>query len=117
MKALRAPFGLQVTAVLVLTLVAAQAATVAVVLLTPPPRPNIYRLSDVAAALRGLPRPPAPPFGPAADFRGPPLNRSPAEAFTRPPAEAQSPDARLLAQLLRVPPDRVSLVEAGPPFP
>jgi two-component system OmpR family sensor kinase len=117
LKALRAPFGLQVTAVLLLTLIVAQAATVAVVLLTPPPQPRIYQLGDVAAALQGQPRPAAAGFGPAAELRGPPLTRLPNADFTPAPAEDQSPSARLLAQLMRLPPDRVSLVEAGPPFP
>lgn len=114
---LRAPFGLQVTVVLLLTLVVAQAATVAVVLLTPPPKPQIYRLSDVAAALRGLPRPPPPRVGADAEFRGPPLTAAPDVDFNRPDNDDQSPSVRLLAQLLRAPPDRVSLVETGPPFP
>jgi signal transduction histidine kinase len=51
----RAPIGLQLVALLVASLVAAQAISFVMITLMPPPRPQIYRLSEVAAALRGAP--------------------------------------------------------------
>ncbi|MBX3480394.1 MAG: HAMP domain-containing protein [Caulobacter sp.] len=103
---------------LLLTLAAAQLMTVAVVLLMQPPRPSIYRLTEVADALRGRPAA-ARPEGASRD---PPLARSVAATFN-PPSGRNDPGghdretARALAQLLNVAPDRVRVIEDGPPFP
>ncbi|WP_421934458.1 ATP-binding protein [Phenylobacterium sp.] len=49
----RAPIALQLVALLVVSLIAAQVMTFAVVLLMPPPPRPVYRLEDVAQALKG----------------------------------------------------------------
>ena len=48
-----APISLQLMALLLATLLLAQAISFITIILTPPPRPPVYRLSEVAAALRG----------------------------------------------------------------
>lgn len=48
-----APIALQLVALLLVSLVAAQILTFAVVVLMPPPPPAVYRLEDVARALKG----------------------------------------------------------------
>ncbi len=47
------PLAVQIIALLLAVLVLGQAATVLAVVLLPPPRPAVYRVEDVAAALRG----------------------------------------------------------------
>lgn len=49
----RAPIALQLVALLVVSLIAAQVMTFAVVVLMPPPPRPVYRLEDVAQALKG----------------------------------------------------------------
>ena len=49
----RAPIALQLVALLVVSLIAAQAMTFAVVVLMPPPVREVYRLEEVAQALKG----------------------------------------------------------------
>lgn len=49
----RAPIALQLVALLVVSLIAAQVITFAVVVLMPPPPRPVYRLEDVAQALKG----------------------------------------------------------------
>jgi two-component system OmpR family sensor kinase len=49
----RAPIALQLVALLVVSLIAAQAMTFAVVVLMPPPPRAVYRIEDVAQALKG----------------------------------------------------------------
>lgn len=49
----RAPIGLQLVGLLLACLLAAQAISLAVISLMPPPRPPIYRVSELAAAIRG----------------------------------------------------------------
>ena len=49
----RAPIALQLVALLVVSLIAAQVVTFAVVLLMPPPPRAVYRLEEVAQALKG----------------------------------------------------------------
>ncbi|MDB5457940.1 MAG: hypothetical protein JWP92_3525 [Caulobacter sp.] len=51
----RAPISLQLVALLVLSLLVAQALSFATILLTPPPRPAVYGVADIAGALRGGP--------------------------------------------------------------
>jgi len=50
----RAPIGLQLVALLFVSLLAAQAITFLMITLMPPPRPQVYRVAEVAAALRGV---------------------------------------------------------------
>ncbi|MFZ3005723.1 MAG: two-component sensor histidine kinase, partial [Phenylobacterium sp.] len=49
----RAPIALQLVALLVVSLIAAQVMTFAVVVLMPPPPRAVYRIEDVAQALKG----------------------------------------------------------------
>jgi len=49
----RAPIGLQLVALLLASLLAAQAISFAMLAVMPPPRPPMYRASEIAAALRG----------------------------------------------------------------
>jgi two-component system OmpR family sensor kinase len=49
----RAPIALQLVALLVVSLIAAQAMTFAIVVLMPPPVREVYRLEEVALALKG----------------------------------------------------------------
>lgn len=51
-KSWRAPLAVQVMGLVIVTLAGAIAAHAAIALLTPPPTPEIYRMSEVAAALR-----------------------------------------------------------------
>lgn len=115
----RAPFALQVGALILLTLVAAQVMMVAVVLIMQPPRPVFYPLSDIANRLRsGAPTGVTAAGGPAAADPGR-LVRQTSAAFSPPsryrPGHEET--SRALAQLLNVADDRVQLFEAGPPFP
>jgi signal transduction histidine kinase len=49
----RAPISLQLLALLLASLLVAQAISFGIILLMPPPRPPVYRVSDVATAIRG----------------------------------------------------------------
>ncbi|MDO9338356.1 MAG: HAMP domain-containing sensor histidine kinase [Caulobacter sp.] len=49
----RLPIGVQLVALLVASLLAAQAINIALLFALPPPRPALYRLSEVAGALKG----------------------------------------------------------------
>src|ERR1700761_4270590 len=51
----RAPIGVQLVILLVASLLVAQAISFGVILLIPPPRPPVYRVADVAAAIHGGP--------------------------------------------------------------
>ena len=100
---------LQLIALLIASLVVAQAISYVTMMLTPPPRPPVYKVADVAAALRG---------GPLVLRWGRPLLRSRA-AVLPPELRAAGPDrerfSRTLAGELGVAPDAVRLVEAPPP--
>ena len=48
----RAPISLQLVVLLIASLLVAQAISFGVILLIPPPRPPVSRVSDVAAAIR-----------------------------------------------------------------
>ncbi|HEY2658608.1 MAG TPA: HAMP domain-containing sensor histidine kinase [Caulobacteraceae bacterium] len=100
------PIAAQVVALLVAGLVVAQLVNLAVVLLLPPPRPALYHLSDVAAALQG--RSLQPRFGR-------PLLR---EQASEPPHEGRGilRSRQDLAQLLDVPPEQVRLGMNEPPL-
>jgi two-component system OmpR family sensor kinase len=52
-RGLGAPISAQVVALLVVVVAIGQVLTLAIALLVPPPRPSIYRLSEIAAALNG----------------------------------------------------------------
>ena len=96
----------QVVALLVAGLVVAQLVNLAVVLLLPPPRPPVYTLSEVAAALEG--RSLQPRFGPA-------LVRT--RAATAPADNALMPRSRQdLASLLGVSEDRIRINFDEPPL-
>lgn len=49
----RVPIGVQLVALLVASLLAAQAINIVVLFALPPPKPELYRLSEVATALKG----------------------------------------------------------------
>ncbi|HEV7385583.1 MAG TPA: hypothetical protein VGN89_11940, partial [Phenylobacterium sp.] len=49
----RAPISLQLVTLLLASLLVAQAISFGVILLIPPPRPPVYRVADVAAAIHG----------------------------------------------------------------
>jgi signal transduction histidine kinase len=103
-----APISLQLMALLLAGLVVAQAISFITIVLVPPPRPPVYRVSEIAAALRG---------GPLQPRWGRPLLRS--ETATL-PADLRAPSAdreRLagaLAAELGAPAASVRLVERGP---
>jgi signal transduction histidine kinase len=103
-KRSRTPLAIQLVALLVASLVIAQGVTLAVVLLLPPPRPTLYRLTEVAEALRG---------GSLKPRFGRPLERStetapPHDSRIEGPWDGLSRNA--LAQLLGEPEARVRLV-------
>lgn len=104
----RAPFSLQLVALLVVCLVAAQAISFGIIVLMPPPRPPLYHAADVAAALRGGP-----------------LKVRFARPLTRETLAALPPDlaggrmererfSRELAQILGVPDSRVRVAQPSP---
>jgi len=51
----RAPISLQLVVLLIASLLVAQAISFGVIILIPPPRPPVYRVADVATAIRGGP--------------------------------------------------------------
>lgn len=103
---------LQVAALLVISLLAAQAVSMLVILTMEPPRPSVYRLQEVAGALRGETVPP----GGRRPLVRETVNDAPIlddqdEARPRMAAERMRAE---LAGLLQVSPDRVRLSEPGP---
>ena len=103
-----APISLQLVALLLASLVVAQAISFASIVLTTPPRPAIYRLSDIAAALRGGPlkiRAERPLTRALADVLPPPLNQA---------ASDRERMSRVLADELGVAPGQVRLFEHAP---
>jgi signal transduction histidine kinase len=103
-----APISLQLMALLLAGLLVAQAISFITIVLTPLPRPPVYRVADVAAALRG---------GPLKPRWGRPLRRM--QVLVLPPElRSPAPDrehlARALAAELGAPPEAVRLVEAEP---
>jgi signal transduction histidine kinase len=104
----RAPISLQLMALLLAGLLVAQAISFLIIVLMPPPRPPVYRLTDIVTALHG---------GPLQPRWGRPLQRE--EVATLPPdLRAPSPDrehlAGLLAAELGAPVQAVRLVERPP---
>lgn len=102
-----APIALQIMALLLAAVVVANGLSFLVVVLVPPPRPAIWRVADVAAALKG---------GPLQTREGKSLSRRIEPHPPRAPdATWQSgPQHLLLAQDLAMPPEKVSLVESHP---
>jgi signal transduction histidine kinase len=102
-----APIGLQLIALLLASLAAAQVISFGVILLMPAPRPSVFRVSELATALRG---------GSLAPRFGRPLVRQqatqlPADFRTARPERGRA--TRALAADLGVPETRVRLVQEG----
>ncbi|HXA38114.1 MAG TPA: ATP-binding protein [Phenylobacterium sp.] len=101
----RAPISLQLVILLVASLLVAQAISFGVILFIPPPRPPVYRVADVAAAIRG---------GPLKTRFGRPMTRTVAAGL---PAELVAPHREhertllALARILGEPEARVRLEE------
>jgi two-component system OmpR family sensor kinase len=98
------PIAVQILALLIGGLVAAQVVTVLVVLALPAPRAPVYRIADVTAAFQGGSL--QPPYGQ-------PLTLSQQHKPPRPPlmpGRMAEPIRRELAQALRVPESRVRVV-------
>ena len=101
----RAPISVQLVVLLLASLLVAQAISFGIILLIPPPRPPVYRVSEVAAAIRG---------GVLKTHFGRPLVRTAAKTL---PAELVAPHRehqRTLAALARTlaePETRVRLEE------
>jgi signal transduction histidine kinase len=103
-----APISLQLMALLLAGLVVAQAISFITIVLVPPPRPPIYRLSDIATALRG---------GPPQPGWGRPLLRTQVMALPaglRAPSGGREHLEGALAAELGAPVSAVRLVERGP---
>ncbi len=101
----RAPISLQLVILLLASLLVSQAISFGVILLIPPPRPPVYRVADVAAAIRG---------GPLKTRFGRPMTRTTAKTL---PAELIAPHREhqrtleALARALGEPEARVRLEE------
>jgi len=105
-----APIAVQVGMLLIVSLIAAQAFSLMLVLLTPPPPVPLYQLSEVARALQGG----------ALDARfGPPLLRATADQPPAEPSGRSFPDAAartMLSSMLGATPERLKFVWAGHPM-
>jgi two-component system OmpR family sensor kinase len=104
----RAPIGLQLVALLLASLLAAQVISFGIIVFMPPPRPPVYHAADVAAALRG---------GPLKMHTGRPLARVvvpvlPGELNVE--GTLRERNSRGLAQVLGVPESRVRLRQRDP---
>jgi len=105
----RAPIGVQLVALLVVCLLGAQVISFALISLIPPPRPQLYRASEIAAAVRGAMVTPR---------NARPLIRSieaqlPADLARAPPVRS----TRTLAAVLGVPEADIHLItHEGRPF-
>ena len=104
------PIAVQVGVLLMVSLLAAQAISVLVVLASPPPRPSIFSIGEVALMLRGG----------RLDIRpGPNLVRETTSAppMLFPPHETADPEGqRALAAVLGAPEARVRFARLGEPF-
>lgn len=102
------PLAAQIIVLLVAVLVVGQLATLAVVIVLPPPRPPIYRLEEAALALKGAPIRPR---------TAPPLL---VETVTGPPESGSDPRSQQmrsqLARILDAPEAQVALKISGPPL-
>jgi signal transduction histidine kinase len=107
-----APLFVQVLALVIVSLIAAHAISTAVIFSLPPPPPEIYRLSDVARALRD------PGLTPVADAR--PLvvrleREAPRESPLHPRGVRWRGEVRKgLAEALQVAPERIAIETGGP---
>ena len=102
------PIGVQVALLLLASLVAAEVMGLVVVFVSPPPRPPIYRLSEIAEALKG---------GPLQARMGRPMIRAAAAAPPAEPGRNHFQDDRArhaLAALLQTPETRVRLIRPAP---
>ena len=104
------PIAVQIGVLLMVSLIAAQLISVLVVLASPPPRPSIFSINEVAGALRGG----------QLDLRpGPPLVRvttaEPPRPFP-PHATADPNSLRALAMVLGARPEHVRFVRIGQPL-
>jgi signal transduction histidine kinase len=101
----------QIAGLLALSLVTAQALSLVAIMLTPPPRPPIYRLAELADALRGGALTPAYGYRLARETDAwPPPQPLEADAGGPNPVFAQR---RALASLLGRPEDEVRLIPHG----
>ena len=103
----RATIGLQLVGLILACLLATHLIVAVAVVITPPPRPPMYRVSEIAAALRG---------GPLTARFGPPMLRTTAN---EPPRETGrerpfSPPADALAETLGLPREEVRLAQRPP---
>ncbi|HEY0436148.1 MAG TPA: HAMP domain-containing protein, partial [Phenylobacterium sp.] len=101
----RAPISLQIVGLLLAGLVVAQAISFGLVFLLPPPRPPIYRVGDLAAAMHG---------GPLRTRFGRPMVRASLHALPPDLAVPRHDHERTLATLARTlaaPESRVRLIE------
>lgn len=104
----RWPISVQLVALLLASLLVAQAITFAIILLMPPPRPAVYRIGEAASALRG---------GSLKVRFGRPLTRV---TLDRLPSDLAAPRRErerprgLLARTLGLPEAKVRLVEQDP---
>lgn len=104
---LGAPIGVQLVALLVACLLATHLITFVAVVVTPPPRPPLYRVSEIAAALNG---------GSLEARFGRPMTRATAQALPGQVAQPDpgSPHAAALAEALGRPVADVRLVPRPP---
>lgn len=104
----RWPISLQLVALLLASLVVAQVITFAIIVLMPPPRPAVYRVAEVANALRG---------GSLATRSGRPMVRIETASLPSDLAATRGERERLralLAHALDLPDSNVRLVEQSP---
>ena len=101
----RAPIGLQLIVLLIACVLAVQAISFAIILLMPPPRPPVYRVADVAAALKG---------GALTGHQGRPFVRAEARELPADARGRQGPGERALAYALGAPLADVRLVQRDP---
>jgi two-component system OmpR family sensor kinase len=105
----RIPIAVQVLALLAVSLLAAQAISLAVVLTSHPPRPPVYRLREVVEALRGGPPPSRPEERPLIrTVEAHPPQPDPARAFMENRLRQE------LAQAMSLSADKVLVVEHAP---
>lgn len=101
----RAPISLQLIVLLVACVLAVQAISFAIILLMPPPRPPVYRVADVAGALKG---------GSLTTHQGRPFVRAESADLPADARKRQGPGERALAYALGAPLAEVRLVQRNP---
>jgi two-component system, OmpR family, sensor kinase len=110
-KAFSAPIAAQVVILLIVVVAIGQALTLVIALLVPPPRPSVYRLTEIAAALNGQ-------SVPASDGRAFERTITDTPPSIDRPRGPNDPSRTELAVLLGAPETRVRLEERppGPPI-